>query len=55
MFRDHYGVLSVTAMGMSLAITEENCVAQFVVANKSIVSAALLLIMSKLWRRSLRK
>ena len=43
MFRDHYGVLSVTAMGMSLAIAEVNCAAQFAVANISIASAALLL------------
>jgi len=43
MFQDHYGVLSVTAMGMSLAIAEGNCVAQFALANISIASAALLL------------
>jgi len=43
MFRDHYGVLSVTVMGMSLAIAEANCAAQFAVANISIASAALLL------------
>ena len=43
MFRDHYGVLSVTAMGMSLAIAEGNCAAQFAVADISIASAALLL------------
>ena len=41
MFRDHYGV--VTAMGMSLAIAEGNCAAQFAVANMSIASVALLL------------
>jgi len=43
MFRDHYGVLSVTAMGMSLAIAEVNCTAQVAVANISIVCAVLLL------------
>jgi len=43
MFRDHYGFLSVTAMGMSLAIAEGNCAAQFAVADISIASAALLL------------
>jgi len=43
MCRDHYGVLSVTAMGMLLTIAEVNCAAQFVVANISIASAALLL------------
>ena len=43
MFRDHYGVLSVTAMGMSLAIAKGNCASQFVVVNISIGSAALLL------------
>jgi len=43
MFREHYGVLSVTAMGMSLAIAEVNCATQFAVANISIASAALLL------------
>jgi len=43
MFRDHYGVLGVTAMGMSLAIAEVNFAAQFAVANISIASAALLL------------
>jgi len=43
MFRDHYGVLSVTAMDMSLTIAEGNCAAQSAVANISIASAALLL------------
>jgi len=43
MFRDHYGVLSATAMGMSLAIAEVICAAHFAVANTSIASAALLL------------
>ena len=43
MFRDHYGVLTVTAMGMSLAIAEVNCAAQFAVANTSVAGAALLL------------
>jgi len=43
MFRDHYGGLSVTAIGMSLAIAEINCAAQFAVANISTASAALLL------------
>jgi len=43
MFRDLYGVLSVTAMGMSMAIAEGNCAAQFAMANISIASAALLL------------
>jgi len=43
MCRDHYGVLSVTAVGMSLAIAEVNCAAQFAVANIRITSAALLL------------
>jgi len=35
--------LSVTAMGMSLAIAEVNCAAQFSVGNISVASAALLL------------
>ena len=43
MFQDRFGVFSVTAMGMSLAIAEVNCAAQFAVANISIASAALLL------------
>ena len=43
MFRDHYGDLSITVMGMSLAIAEVKCAAQFAVANISIASAALLL------------
>jgi len=43
MFRDHYGVISVTAMGMSLAIAEVNCAAEFAMANISTASAALLL------------
>jgi len=43
MFRHHYGDLSATVMGMSLAIAEVNCAAQFAVANITIVSAALLL------------
>jgi len=41
-FRDHCGVLSVTTMGMSLAIAEVNCAAQFAVANINIASASLL-------------
>jgi len=40
---DHYGVLSVTAMGMSLVIAKVTCAAQFAVANMCIASAALLL------------
>ena len=43
MFRDHYGVLSVTALSMSLAIAKVNCASQFAVANISIASAPLLL------------
>ena len=43
MFREHYGVLSVTAIGISQAIAEVNCASQFAVANISIASAALLL------------
>jgi len=43
-FRDRYGVLSVTAMGMSLAIAEVNCALRcFEVADISKASAALLL------------
>jgi len=37
------GEISVTTVGMSLAIAEVNCAAQFAVANISIASAALLL------------
>jgi len=44
MFGDHYGVVSVTAIGVSLAIAEVNCAAQFAVENISIASAALLLL-----------
>ena len=43
MCRDHYGILSVTIMGMSLVIAEVNCAAQFEAANISVASAALLL------------
>ena len=43
MFQEHYGVLSVTTMGMSRAIAEVNCAAQFEAANISVASAALLL------------